>query len=287
MTTFDQLQAGHQQLLGELSAPVDAAAFLDRVKAYIDQVCEAAQDVPAPRDRDQLRANLRFWASYVYDRTGVYPRTTLRPASSSSGSAAPAPPPQPAAAPAVNQGSADVKADQVTVGGYVTRSDKAERPVAAPARARRALVPLLIAILCGVTLIVASLVLAVFSPGAISPATPAPAPTATPTPLSTRTPQPSATGSAQALAVEAREITSGPSPFDAQAWVVRMQLAARGGNGAYIFWVNGVRLPDVAGNEFTVEGKGCGTEKREIGVTSGGAAAKTVIDVKSPLKDCP
>ena len=53
--------------------------FCDRCAAQIQHMCVAAEDISAPRERDQLRAILRFWASYVYDMTGTYPDTTLRP----------------------------------------------------------------------------------------------------------------------------------------------------------------------------------------------------------------
>ncbi len=88
MKKFDELQIEHQKLLAETSTPGDPEKSLQSVRDYIDKVCSEAERVPSPRDRDQLRANLRFWASYVYDRTGVYPDTTLRPATSVSTSSA-------------------------------------------------------------------------------------------------------------------------------------------------------------------------------------------------------
>jgi hypothetical protein len=83
-----------------------------------------------------------------------------------------------------------------------------------------------------------------------------------------------------------QDLTGGPSPFDPNAWAVRIQLSATGGNGAYIFWVNGVRLPDISENQFTVEGKGCEPEKPVVGVTSGGQATSLELVIQSPLPKC-
>ena len=78
-TMYEQLQSEHQRLLGDLDARSESDAFLVEVKNYIEHVQAAAQQVAASRDRGQLRANLRYWASFVYDRTGTYPDTTMRP----------------------------------------------------------------------------------------------------------------------------------------------------------------------------------------------------------------
>ena len=81
MTRFDELQQAHQGLLDRMDSATDKAAFArEEVQPYVARVCDEAVDVPNPRDRDQLRANLRFWASYLYDATGTYPATTMRPA---------------------------------------------------------------------------------------------------------------------------------------------------------------------------------------------------------------
>ncbi len=102
MTRFEELQQTHQHLLDRMGEVTDKTEFVREVQDYVSQVCEEAADVPAPRDRDQLRANLRFWASYVYDATGTYPNTTMRPPRVDSISNAPpipsTPQPWPAAA---------------------------------------------------------------------------------------------------------------------------------------------------------------------------------------------
>lgn len=79
MTNYEDLQAKHQQLLAEIEAGPDSDAMLRSVQDYIDQVKVEAENVANPRERDQIRANLRFWAAFVFDRTGTYPSTTLRP----------------------------------------------------------------------------------------------------------------------------------------------------------------------------------------------------------------
>ncbi len=75
MTPFDELQREHERLLEGTNA-----AELTAVTAYIDRARAQAARIGDPRERDQLRANLRYWASVVYDRSGTYPATTLLPA---------------------------------------------------------------------------------------------------------------------------------------------------------------------------------------------------------------
>src|SRR5512146_1555909 len=79
MSKYDELQAGHQRLLELREQAGDPAALLQAAQAYIEQVKTGAQDVPDLRDRSQLRANLRFWAAFVFEQTKNYPDTTLLP----------------------------------------------------------------------------------------------------------------------------------------------------------------------------------------------------------------
>lgn len=92
MTSFAELQAAHQALLDRLPKGKPPEEYLGAVLAHIAQATAAAANIPASRDRDQLRANLRFWASYVFDHTGAYPDTTLRPSVLADTGAVPAPP---------------------------------------------------------------------------------------------------------------------------------------------------------------------------------------------------
>ncbi len=76
MSVFQDLQASHEALLRRQQAN---EAILDDVKAYIERVRTASSQVAAPRERDQLRANLRYWAGYVFDQEKVYPNVDLLP----------------------------------------------------------------------------------------------------------------------------------------------------------------------------------------------------------------
>jgi hypothetical protein len=87
MTTYNDLQDLHQQLLERREKGEDRLALRQAVRDYIETARRAARDIARPRDRDQLRANLRFWATFLYDETGTYPDTSLDPANQT-------PPPQ-------------------------------------------------------------------------------------------------------------------------------------------------------------------------------------------------
>jgi hypothetical protein len=98
VTSFADLQAEHRALLDGLPKGRPTDEYVGSVLAFIARATAEAANIPASRDRDQLRANLRFWASYVFDQTGAYPDTTLRPsllADSGPGAAPPPVPPRP------------------------------------------------------------------------------------------------------------------------------------------------------------------------------------------------
>jgi hypothetical protein len=256
MTKFDELQQAHQQLLDRMDEAADKVAFAREVQAYVARVCDEAVDVPAPRDRDQLRANLRFWASYVYDATGTYPNTTMRPPQLERVSYAPSAPPVP-------------------------------QPKAKVSARRSIMIGLGILAVLGLIVISPILLLSrpVESPAMSDPtATRAPAATRAPTRLPAKpTEQP---GSSGAVSVAWTIVTQGPSPFDPNVWAARVKLSATGGNGKYIYWVDGQRLPDASNGEFTIEGQGCQAKRAEVGVTSDGQAASQSLAIKSPLSQC-
>jgi hypothetical protein len=77
MDTFEQLQARHEELLAQQDTE---AEILDQVRAYIAQARRAGRMIGSPQERDQLRANLRYWSGYVYEHTDVYPNAELAPA---------------------------------------------------------------------------------------------------------------------------------------------------------------------------------------------------------------
>jgi hypothetical protein len=234
MTKFEELHAAHERLMEQSKSPKDPAAFVEDVQHEIHNMCVAAEDIPAPRERDQLRAILRFWASYVYDQTGTYPDTTLHPAK-----ATPAGP-----------------SDPNGVHPSLFR----------------------IVIAAGAALIVLLIVVAIVRPPTGQPFTGVTADAS----VNVISPRP-ATGQ---LTPQYNVLTSGPSPFDENVWVVKLQLDASGGDGNYIFWMNGVRLPDDSNNQYTVEGTDCNPEKPIMGVTSGGQATSLELVVQPPLSKC-
>ena len=91
------LQVEHERLLGRLDdtggspcpgpppPPIEELSFetqalIHEARAYIERCRAEAEWVSDSRDRSQLRANLRFWASFLLNCTGSFPDTTLRPA---------------------------------------------------------------------------------------------------------------------------------------------------------------------------------------------------------------
>ncbi len=316
MTKFEELQQAHQHLLDRVDEVTDKAAFVIEVQSYVARVCEEAVEVSAPRDRDQLRANLRFWASYVYDAIGTYPNTTMRPARS---------------------GQVPLKTPSVVL------------PTPSVTSHQRTPFMWGIAVLAALAILVAVIALVVNRTGALAPistgeanqpdrvatqvieqmivnatmtqvvaasSTPTPRPTDTPpptsTPLPTKTPTPTLTPTAPPtptpttvivlpstlipptlevrtsspivpLDVGYQILTEGPSPFDRTVWVMQLKFVGMGGNGIYIYWVDGQQLP---GDEYPVQGTRCESQTISIGVTSNGQAVKRDISLPSPLADC-
>jgi hypothetical protein len=110
---------------------------------------------------------------------------------------------------------------------------------------------------------------------------------ATATHVPIRPPQPTEqTVSSGAVSLDWAIVTQGPSPFDPNTWVARIKLSGQGGNGAYIYWVDGQRLPDASDGEFTIESQGCQAKRAEVGVTSDGQTASQPLDIQSPLSKC-
>ncbi len=250
MTKFDELQQIHQHLLDQMDQATDKPAFTEDVRQYVARVCDEAVDVPAPRDRDQLRANLRYWGSYLYDATGTYPNTNMRPArlSESAGSAG-APIPQPDAPqpkPAAPTGS--------------SAATPAMPPPVPRFGWRTWLVLVIVVVLVGGMFLSNKNNSTTFNP--------------TTTNQPSAVVQPTAVAPNQTLTVTWRIVTTGPSPFFPAIWVARVQLLADGGNGEYIFWANGQRLPETNRDQFTVESQGCQPISQMIGVTSDGQSAK-------------
>ena len=79
MTTFKELQDTHLTLLARQDAAAGDGLTAD-AQDYIAQVTAASTYIADPGERDLLRAYLRYWAGFIYQQTGVYPKTELRPA---------------------------------------------------------------------------------------------------------------------------------------------------------------------------------------------------------------
>jgi hypothetical protein len=320
MTTFQDLQAEHEALLNRHEAPADPAQFWADVQHFIDRIRIEAEHIPTPRERDQLRAILRFWASYVYDKTGSYPDTTLRPAMNAESSKAasiessvpppeapiPTPTPPPHRSPVVwGIAALACVAIFIAVMALVAprNASPATNPTAEPA------LPDYVATQVYVQMQVNAAMTEVVA--ASSTPTPAPTSTATPshTPRPTRTLLPTDTPTPtnmptstpvvvlpgtrvpevipplqpDTLSVGFQILTQGPSPFDAEVWVIQLKVVGIGGNGSYIYWADGQQLPDA---EYTVQGKSCEPQALTLGVTSAGQAVKRDIVLNSPLIAC-
>jgi serine/threonine protein kinase len=68
----------HQKLLEVIEEDEKKASIPD-VKEFIMQIAKAGSTIHDPRQRSQLRALMRFWGSYIYDRIGEFPETSLMP----------------------------------------------------------------------------------------------------------------------------------------------------------------------------------------------------------------
>jgi hypothetical protein len=80
MNNFKTIQDAHLALLARQDANSADPALLRDAQDFIGQATTASTWVADPADRDLLRAYLRYWSSFIYERTGTYPKTELRPA---------------------------------------------------------------------------------------------------------------------------------------------------------------------------------------------------------------
>lgn len=76
MSSFRTLQARHEELIHKAQAGQD---IVDEVRTFIDEVKASSVRIGASSERDQLRSNLRYWASYLYEQTQTYPNVDLAP----------------------------------------------------------------------------------------------------------------------------------------------------------------------------------------------------------------
>jgi hypothetical protein len=76
MSTFSDLQAAHEELIHKAQSSED---ILEQAQQYLKDIQSGSSRVSPARERDQLRANLRYWTGYVYEKTGEYPNVDLLP----------------------------------------------------------------------------------------------------------------------------------------------------------------------------------------------------------------
>lgn len=66
----------HQRLLAAIEDSETTTVVPD-VRQFIERISEAGAVVADPRQRSQLRALMRFWGSFLYDRIGEFPKVSL------------------------------------------------------------------------------------------------------------------------------------------------------------------------------------------------------------------
>jgi hypothetical protein len=78
---FSSLQKSHDGLLQRQSnlSDEDRQRFSEDVKEYIAQAKKVGANISLAEEREQLRANLRYWAIYIYGVEGQLPDTDLAP----------------------------------------------------------------------------------------------------------------------------------------------------------------------------------------------------------------
>jgi hypothetical protein len=87
--SFATLQQQHEALLARQDAlapedirqrtPAAEQIFRD-AQHLVNEVVAQSHQVADPRERDLLRAYMRYWATFIYEWSGVFPKTDLRPA---------------------------------------------------------------------------------------------------------------------------------------------------------------------------------------------------------------
>ena len=75
---FRALQSKHLKLLRR-QEDASLEEMVEYAKSYIERVLLASGDITSNLERDQLRANLRYWATIVAEGTGEYPKIDLIP----------------------------------------------------------------------------------------------------------------------------------------------------------------------------------------------------------------
>jgi len=78
---FASLQKLHESLLQQQQkvSETNQQEFIHEVKEYIEKAKAGGSNIASTRERDQLRANLRYWANYIYSTDKTFPDTELAP----------------------------------------------------------------------------------------------------------------------------------------------------------------------------------------------------------------
>ncbi len=82
MSKFEELLSQHEELLKKLNNPDRVNADLvGLVSFYLQAACQGGTEIALPIERAHTEANLRFWASFLYEQQGKRPITLLAPPS--------------------------------------------------------------------------------------------------------------------------------------------------------------------------------------------------------------
>jgi len=83
---FKSLQNLHESLLQKQQGVTEENQqdFAKEVRGYIEQAKRGGSNISSTRERDQIRANLRYWANYIYAIDKTFPDTELAPSTVSS-----------------------------------------------------------------------------------------------------------------------------------------------------------------------------------------------------------
>jgi hypothetical protein len=75
---FNRIEQDHQELLQRQESEAD---ILADVQAFIEECLTKSSRIYQSSEREQLRTYLRYWSSYVYEKTGEFPNIDLKPIS--------------------------------------------------------------------------------------------------------------------------------------------------------------------------------------------------------------
>jgi hypothetical protein len=77
-TLYDEIQEKHQVILNDVQGKI-TQEHVGRVKVLIAEIIGAGEFIPNFRQREQLRSLLRYWTVWMFNQTGEYPPSQLKP----------------------------------------------------------------------------------------------------------------------------------------------------------------------------------------------------------------